>query len=402
VVTPSRETLIVFFVRRGRLLALLRGLGNPVSRAGAERPVLQNSSLKIVNCMFGPDLGGLEQVFVDYSEVLAARGHEVLNLVAPRAKVITPLTALGLPFWEAQNFNQYDFLAIARIRRRVRQEKPDVVIAHGNRAINLVKPAVKGLAPFIAVNHSVNVRSTVGADFAIAINDDMRARLVAAGQPPARVFKLFNMVRPPPDLPAPAPLRSPPVITAMGRFVAKKGFEVFIEALGKLKDEGVAFKAVLAGSGELEAALKATAGARGLDELLQFPGWVTDKAAFFAATDIFCFTSSHDVCPVVLLEAFLYAKPVILTDCPGPREISNDGVDSLLFPIDDAGALAAKIRELIDNPARAHALAGAAQRKILETHTFERAGAKLEEIARGVVERWTPPDNVRGRRQTAR
>ena len=49
----------------------------------------------------------------------------------------------------------------------------------------------------------------------------------------------------------------------MGRFVAKKGFEVFIEALGRLKGRGVAFRAVLAGSGELEGELKARAAARG-------------------------------------------------------------------------------------------------------------------------------------------
>ena len=134
--------------------------------------------------------------------------------------------------------------------------------------------------------------------------------------------------------------------------------------------------------------MKAKARARGLDGLLHFPGWVTDKTGFFAATDIFCFTSSHDVCPVVLLEAFLYAKPVILTDCPGPREISENGVDSLLFPIDDAEALAGKIRALIGDPARALALATAAQRKILDNHTFEQAGAKLETIARGAVARW--------------
>ena len=40
----------------------------------------------------------------------------------------------------------------------------------------------------------------------------------------------------------------------------------------------------------------------------------------------------------MLLEAFVNAKPVIMTDCPGPREIAEDGVDSLLFPIDDASA----------------------------------------------------------------
>ena len=95
----------------------------------------------------------------------------------------------------------------------------------------------------------------------IAINDDMRDQLIGAGQPAARVFKLFNVVRRPTEPPRPAPLKSPPVVAAMGRFVAKKGFEVFIEALGRLNDQGVAFRAVLAGSGELEDELKARAAA---------------------------------------------------------------------------------------------------------------------------------------------
>src|SRR6202007_1677827 len=142
-----------------------------------------------------------------------------------------------------------------------------------------------------------------------------------------------------------------------------------IDALALLKDQGTEFRGVLAGSGEMEGALKARAAARGLGERLSFPGWVTDKAAFFAEIDIFCFTSSHDVCPVVLLEAFVNAKPVILTDCPGPREIAEDGVASLLFPIDDTSALAMRIRALIEDPARALRLAGAAQQKILERHT---------------------------------
>jgi glycosyltransferase involved in cell wall biosynthesis len=174
----------------------------------------------------------------------------------------------------------------------------------------------------------------------------------------------------------------------MGRFVAKKGFSTFIAALGRLRDQGLAFRGVLAGAGELEGDLKAQAASLGLADVLDFPGWITDKAAFFADIEVFCFTSSHDVCPVVLLEAFLHAKPVIITDCPGPNEISNDGVDSLLFPIEDSATLAERARRVIEDPALATRLGAAAQAKILEHHTFERAGARLEEIAMGVVERW--------------
>ncbi len=339
--------------------------------------------LRIVNAMFGAKLGGLEQVFVDYSAALQDRGHALVNLVAPGAE---SLAALGQPAVEIGNFNQWDPLAMWRIRRTLRATRPHVVIAHGNRAINLVRPAARGVAPLVAVNHSINIGRTIGADYVIAINEDMRARLVAAGQPEARVFKLSNMIRRPTTLPAPARPRAPPVIGAMGRFVAKKGFDVFIEALGLLHDEGRPFRALLAGAGQLEGPLKAQAQARGLDRRLSFPGWVSDKAAFFRDIDLFAFPSSHDVCPVVLLEAFLAAKPVVLTDCPGPREIADDGRDSLLFPIGDAHAMADRFRRVLDEPGLAERLGSAAQAKILGAHTFEQAGARLERIARQVAE----------------
>ena len=343
-------------------------------------------ALKIVNAMFGVKLGGLEQVFVDYSEALAARGHQVSNLVAPGSLSIAPIRALGQPFLEIRNFNQWDPLAIWRIRGALRRARPDVVIAHGNRAINLVRPAARRLAPLVAVNHNINVKRTIGADFVIAINEDMRARLIAAGQPATRVFKLFNMVRRPERLGAPASPRNPPVIGAMGRFATKKGFDVFIDALALLRDEGRAFRAVLAGAGELEQPLKAQAAANGLAGVLTFPGWVTNKEAFFDSIDVFVFPSSQDVCPVVLLEAFLWAKPVVLTDCPGPREISDDGIDSLLFPVGDAAALAARLRRVLDEPGLAASLGSAAQSKILAEHTFDVAGARLEAICRSAAD----------------
>jgi glycosyltransferase involved in cell wall biosynthesis len=336
--------------------------------------------------MFGPKLGGLEQAFVDYSEALSARGHEVLHLVAPRAMVIRRLEGLGFPYFETPNFNHYDVFAMWRIRRRLRSLSPDVVIAHGNRAINLVKPAAKSIAPLIAVNHSIKVGRTVGADFAIAINEDMRRRLIEAGQPEARVFKVFNMIRPPARTPPVKALSSPPVIGAMGRFVPKKGFEKFIEALALLKNQGAPFRAVLAGDGDLAPALKALAARHGLGEALLFPGWIADKAKFFDDIDVFCFTSNHDVCPLVLLEAFLYAKPVVLSDSPGPREISSDGVDSLLFPIDDAAALAQRIRRLIENPNFARALAIAAQKKILDHHTIDKGAERLDSLVARVID----------------
>lgn len=326
--------------------------------------------------MFSPGLGGLEQVFVDYSACLSERGHNVTNILLPNAHVSVPRVEVG-------NWGQWDPIAVWRLRRVLRRIQAEVVIAHGNRAIVLLRKAARGVCPLIAVNHSINVRRTVGADFVIAINDDMRSRLLQAGQPPERVATLFNMIKRPPVLASPQMLRSPPVIGAMGRFVKKKGFDIFLQALSLLQARGVAFRAILAGAGEEEVALKRLADTLGVS--VEFPGWVQDQSAFFAEIDVFVFPSSHDVCPVVLLEAFLAAKPVVLSDCPGPREIAQDQVDSLLFPINDAPALADRITRLLEDPFLAHKLAQAAQQKILTHHTFETAGAQLEAIVRGVA-----------------
>ena len=336
--------------------------------------------------MFGAKLGGLEQVFVDYSEALAARGLRLTNFVAPGALCAAPLRALGQDVIEIGNAGLWDPLAAWRLRQALVRLQPAAVIAHGNRAIALMRRAARGISPVVAVTHNINVKAAIGAARVIAINDDMRARLVAAGQPEARVATLFNMIRRPAALPAPAPPRSPPVIGAMGRFVPKKGFDVFIAALALLKAEGRPLRAILAGSGELEPALKAQAAALDLGEALSFPGWIADKAAFFDAIDVFAFPSSHDVCPVVLLEAFLWAKPVVLTDCPGPREISTSGVDSLLFPIGDSRALANAIARTLDEPGLALRLGAAAQAKILAEHTFDKAGARLEAIVAAAAE----------------
>src|SRR4051794_30004746 len=122
-------------------------------------------ALTLVNAMFGPKLGGLEQVFVDYSEVLAARGHAMTNIVVPAALSAPPLRALGQRVIEIGNFGQWDRLAVWRLRRAVKRLKPDAIIAHGNRAIRLMCPAAQGVAPVIAVNHSINVKGAIGADF---------------------------------------------------------------------------------------------------------------------------------------------------------------------------------------------------------------------------------------------
>ena len=66
--------------------------------------------------MFGAKLGGLEQVFVDYSEALAARGARMTNFVVPGALSAPPLRALGQDVVEIGNAGLWAPIAPWRLR----------------------------------------------------------------------------------------------------------------------------------------------------------------------------------------------------------------------------------------------------------------------------------------------
>jgi glycosyltransferase involved in cell wall biosynthesis len=215
---------------------------------------------------------------------------------------------------------------------------------------------------------------------------DLRRHAIQQGMPEAGAYHIPYMV----EVPRAPPQRARhtfPVIGTMGRFVAKKGFDTFIGALRRLHANGVMFRAVLAGDGPERAALQRLAAESGLGDALSFPGWVSDKPAFFAGIDLFCLPSQHEPFGIVLIEAMAHALPIVATDSEGPMEILRDGVDGRIVPRGDTGRLAAVLEALLADPVGAAALADNAYRHVLRTYDLPRVGARLDRAVREVVER---------------
>lgn len=97
----------------------------------------------------------------------------------------------------------------------------------------------------------------------------------------------------------------------------------------------------IAGSGPLEAALKAQAASLGIADRVRFLGQVPDVRRFFSAFDLFVLSSDHEPFGMVLLEAMVAGVPVMATDCGGAPEVVAD--PARLFPLRDAAALANKL-----------------------------------------------------------
>lgn len=185
--------------------------------------------------------------------------------------------------------------------------------------------------------------------FTLSENVAMRLRQTgAAGD--TRIATLFH-----PDLTFAPPPRRPPLVSGepirllfLGRILAYKGLGLFVEAVERLRAEGVAVVAGIFGEGDLA----------GCDERLKALGaevvnrWLTQKEISEALARYHVLVLSHiEASQSGVAAAGLGAGlPVIATPVGGLKEQVIDGENGLLAEEVDAGAIAAAIRRLGDNP----------------------------------------------------
>ncbi len=345
--------------------------------------------MRIVNIMFAGGSGGVEQAFVDYCEGLNARGHQLTAIISHRAAVEADLKRLSVPYLALYNLNEWDFVAMWRLRRRLKMLRPDVIIAHSNRAYVLAKWATLGQMPMVGVAQNYSTRRFRRAKAMFTTTHDLVEHLVNKRRVAKdRVFHIPNMIKCEGLPPHRESRNNPPVIGSMGRFVAKKGFDFYVEALHILKERGYAFKAILGGSGESEKALKRQAEDAGLGDILTFPGWVKDKQKFYSGIDIFCLPSLHEPFGIVLLEAFTFGAPMVSTDSEGPRDIITPNHDALIVKKGDATALADALARLLDDASMANDFAANAFVKVKTRYSMEVVCERIEQALKKVVIGW--------------
>ncbi len=334
--------------------------------------------MHIVNVMLAKGGGGIEQAVLDYCEGLRGLGHRVTAIVYPGSWAESQLQGREISTVALRNFGEYDPFARLRMKRALLELAPDVVITHANRATGICLRALKKRPfPLVGVVHNYSTRRYNAMDAVFTTTYDLIATLVGQGIPEERIFHIPNMVKVS-ELPLRQPRRSPPVIGAMGRFVKKKGFDVYIEALALLKARGFIFKAVLGGTGEEDAALRALAVAKGLGTQLTFSGWVDDRRKFYTGIDIFCLPSLHEPFGIVLLEAFAHGAPIISTDSEGPKDIITPNYDAILVAKGDAEQLARAMEQLLKDAPLCDKLAANGFAKVKTRYSLDVVSTQIE------------------------
>ncbi len=205
------------------------------------------------------------------------------------------------------------------------------------------------------------------ARFIVCISEYHRRVYLALGADPRRLQVVYRGIDPQ-HFAVPADRSTvtakPPRIIAVGRLVEKKGFDHLIDACDLLRERGVDFRCIIAGSGPWLNRLIMQVANRNLNKLVRITGESVSReelprllqsATVFALPCVRDRKGDMDGLPRVLIEAMAARLPVVSTRLVGIPDLVRHRLNGSLVASGNTTELADELqRMLVDSDLRNH------------------------------------------------
>lgn len=139
-------------------------------------------------------------------------------------------------------------------------------------------------------------------------------------------------------------------LLSVGRLNNQKGFDIAIKAAKILKDKGLSFLWCILGEGELRADLTKLIEENGLNDNIKLVGIKENPYPYIKDCDIFVQSSRFEGKSIVLDEAKILCKPIVVTNYVTVGNSVENSVNGLVVDIDE-NAIAEGILKLAQNSA---------------------------------------------------
>ncbi len=378
-------------------------------------------TLTVLQADFHRGWGGQIDVVLAACRGLAERGHKVVLALPGTESAAARARALGIDVFGDVEFRPmgqaHKLLRDAlRIRRLLRALQPDILHSHGSQdtwalvlanrvlprrpriphvrtrhntkrvpynVVNryLMRRGIDGLivvAPEILDRYEPFIRDgSLDPSRVAVIPAPLRPDFLAQGAPdPGRIRREINAA--PEDL----------LVGSAVRLHPDKGLDHLLGAVELLRRERLPVRAVLAGDGPADAALRELAARLEIADRVHFLGFRSDVAQVLAGLDIAVLPSVDcDASSGMLKEALVVGTPVIATRLGAAAEILGDGRYGALVPVGDDAALAAAIADLAHDLPAARRAAKEGGQHSRDRYSVERMINDLEATYRRYIQR---------------
>jgi glycosyltransferase involved in cell wall biosynthesis len=289
-----------------------------------------------------------------------------------------------------------DLKAFVGLVKTIREFKPDVIHTHTAKAGVLGR-----IASIIAGRGAVRIHTFHGhllhgyftgwktqlvisiekflagkTDHLIAIGNEVKKDLIAAGIGNEKKFSVFFPGLPTPHTETKATLRRELELgaatiycTFVGRLTQIKRPDRLLDIAEKMVEEKVDIHFLVAGEGELFESSKRRAAAQNLP--ITFLGWRKDIAQLFAASDIAILTSDNEGIPLTLIQAAQAGLPILAPSVGSIADIVKNEKSGLLTP-PLATPMAKALVTLFNDPALRNSMGAAGKAHAHEFFSLER------------------------------
>jgi len=328
------------------------------------------------------------------------------------------LDAAGIRTIFFDKFAMRPWSFFARLRRTVREARPDVVhtwlysgnfwgrVAALTCGVRRLVASDRGMVPGAPVTVRLYERLLAPLTLRLVNSQATAASLVKAyGIPPAGIRVVPNAVEE--GAPSPgareavrAALGLPPeqrLVLLVARQSAEKNHAMFFRAARRVAAarSDVTFVAVghLVDPGAMQTMLDAS----GAAAAVRLVGEQADIPRWLAAADVFCLTSDREGLPNALLEAMAAGLPVVCTRFPSATEVLSSEALGMLVPVNDDASLAASILALLGDEERRRSMGRAAREHVAAAYGWDRLLREMDAIYAGFDSRRAAARGAAGR-----
>jgi glycosyltransferase involved in cell wall biosynthesis len=172
---------------------------------------------------------------------------------------------------------------------------------------------------------------------------------------------------------------------AVTRLDAEKGNSGLIDIMSELSNHTRQFRLTIVGDGPERGEVQKKISAYGLESLVVLLGARDDVPELLLEADAYITSSYGEAHSIAMLEAMSYALPVIASRVRGHVDMISDGVNGILFDLNDPKKAASNILQLINNDKLALRMGSNGRNLVINNYSLEVMLSRVRMLYKDVI-----------------